>query len=87
MFFKAYFGGKVLSSACHLVNICSFNVVSLEKNYKTYYRSARVQVWTISKYFLTISNNFLGLSCSISVYLGIFWNILVYLRASWYIYI
>ena len=40
--------------------------------------------------FLTISNNFVSLSClscSISVYLSLFWNILVYLRASWYIYI
>ena len=40
--------------------------------------------------FLTISNNFVGLSClpcSISDYLGLFWNILVYISASWYIYI
>ena len=37
------------------------------------------------KVFLTISNNFVGLSClscSISVYLGLFWTILVYLIAS-----
>ena len=39
------------------------------------------------KYILTISNNFLRLSCSISVYLCLFWTILVYLGASWYIYI
>ena len=31
------------------------------KDYKTYYASARVQVWTISMYFFTISNNFLTL--------------------------
>ena len=52
---------------------------SHRKNYETYYRSARVQVWSISKYFLTISNNFLALSWSISVYLSLFWTILVYL--------
>ena len=61
------------------------------KNYETYYRSARVQVWTISKYFLSISNNFLGLSLSILVYLvsrsildylGLSLSILVYLGLS-----
>jgi len=62
-----------------------------KKNYETYYRSARVQVWTISKYFLSISNNFLGLSLSILVYLvsrsildylGLSLSILVYLGLS-----
>ena len=52
------------------------------KNYETYNRSARVQVWTKSKYLLTISNNFLGLSCSILVYFGLSWFILVHLGAS-----
>ena len=32
-----------------------------------HYRSVRLQVWTTFKYFLIISNNFLGLSYSISV--------------------
>ena len=67
--------------------ICKTN----KKNYETYYRSARVQVWTISKYFLSISNNFLGLSLSILVYLvsrsildylGLSLSILVYLGLS-----
>ena len=40
-----------------------------------------MQVLTITKYFLTISNNFLVLSCSISVYFGLLWTILVYLGA------
>ena len=44
--------------------------------------SARVKVWTISMYFLTIANNFLALSCSISVYLRLFWTIFVFLGAS-----
>ena len=35
------------------------------------------------KAFLTILNNFLGLSCSISVYLGLFGTILVYLGLFW----
>ena len=51
---------------------------AFKKNYETYYRSARVQVLTISKYLLTKSNNFLGLYRSILVYLGLFWTILVY---------
>ena len=64
------------------------------KKYETYYRSARVQVWTISKYILTILNKFLalfysisifyylGLSRCISVYLGLSKSILVYLGLS-----
>ena len=42
------------------------------------------------KVFLNVSKNFVSLSClscSISVYLGLFWNILVYLGVSWYVYI
>ena len=45
------------------------------KNYETYYRSTRVQVFTISKYFQlfrTIFLVYLGLSWSISVYLCLF---------------
>ena len=54
---------------------------------ETYNRSARVQVCTISKNFSTISTNFLGLSCSILLYLGLsylglFLTILVYLGLS-----
>ena len=64
---------------------------SEKKNYETYHRRARVQVWTISKNILTISDNFLRLSSSISVYLSLFWTILVgafwsisiYLDLSW----
>ena len=41
------------------------------KNYATYYRSARVQVCIISKYFLLYQTIF-------SVYLGLSWFILVY---------
>ena len=54
-----------------------------KKYYETYYRSARVQVWTISRYSLTISNNFLGLSRRILVYFGLSWSISVHLGASW----
>ena len=54
-----------------------------QKNYETHYRSARVQVWTISKYIWTILNNFLGLSCSILLYLGLYWSIMDYLGLSW----
>ena len=63
-----------------------FNIRLLEiKNYETYYRSARVQVWTISEYLLTISNNillYLGLSQSILDYLGLSLCISVYLCLS-----
>ena len=54
-----------------------------ENNYETYFRRARVQVWTISKYFLTISNNFLSLSPSILLYLGLSRSILDYLGLYW----
>ena len=50
------------------------------KNYETYYWSARVQVWTIS-------NNFLGLSRSILLFLyfGLSWSFWGHLGASRFI--
>ena len=54
------------------------------KNYKTYYyRSTRVRVLTISKYFLSVSNNFIGVSHSILLYLGLSWFFFDYLGLCW----
>ena len=52
------------------VNTILSITVTWKKNYETYYRSARVQVWSILKYLLTILNNFLCLSPSILLSLG-----------------
>ena len=74
-------------------------LMSLKKKYETYYRSAMVQVLTISKYFYWYLTIFLvyfplsrfilvffGLSWSIlvnTVFLGVSWSISVYLNLSW----
>ena len=66
--------------------ICPFSM----KKLRVVLQEREITSLNYFKVVLTILNNFVGLSClsgSISVYLGLFWNILVYLRASWYIYI
>ena len=63
-----------------IVLVIKRNDPHYNKNYETYYRSARVQVWTISKYLLT--NNFFSLSHSILLDLGLSWSILDYLGLS-----
>ena len=67
------------------INLLQNSDLSKNKNYETYYRSARVQVRTISKYFLTLLNNFLGLFRSILLYLGLPCFLLVYLTLSRFI--
>jgi len=60
-------------------------VSCLRKNYATYYRSTRVQVWTISKYFelyWTIFSVYLALSQFISVYFGLSCSISLHLGLS-----
>ena len=65
------------------------NISYIKKNYETYYRSARVQLfnkfWTILndfEAFWTLPYHFLILSWSISIYLHLCQSIFVYLSPS-----
>ena len=65
----------------NFVEIFLISPSSYTKNYESYYRSARLQVWTI----LSIFNNFFYLSRSILVLIDLSWFISVYLGQSHFI--